>query len=223
MLVPLCWWQVIHFFLTWKLCRHSFVQTAKTMAVKVRTMEWEPIQWSVVNNYGIFLSLCAVVSGSLVGKQLHCRRAFKNIFLKGEDTASWTKAVCFMSRSSTPTSSLLLLESVFQGRIGKSRLVNQRSGKVGKKEDSRGSRDQESFKKVVCPIPGSHNHPGPFSNFHCAYILHLLLVGPKPPDVVGERITRWPGGPRRRITQQDDKLFDRNWKECFFQQESHKK
>ena len=157
MLVPLCWWQVIHFFLTWKLCRHSFVQTAKTMAVKVRTMEWEPIQWSVVNNYGIFLSLCAVVSGSLVGKQLHCRRAFKNIFLKGEDTASWTKAVCFMSRSSTPTNSLpfslLLLESVFQGRIGKSRLVNQRSGKVGKKEDSRGSRDQESFKKGCLSNP----------------------------------------------------------------------
>ena len=153
MLVPLCWWHVIHFFLTWKLCRHSFVQTAKTMAVKVRTMEWEAIQWSVVNNYGIFLSLCAVVSGSLVGKQLHCRRAFKNIFLKGEDTASWTKAVCFMSRSSTPTNSLLLLESVFQGRIGKSRLVNQRSGKVGKKEDSRGSRDQESFKKGCLSNP----------------------------------------------------------------------
>ena len=220
MLVPLCWWQVIHFFLTWKLCRHSFVQTAKTMAVKVRTMEWEPIQWSVVNNYGIFLSLCAVVSGSLVGKQLHCRRAFKNIFLKGEDTASWTKAVCFMSRSSTPTSSLLLLESVFQGRIGKSRLVNQRSGKVGKKEDSRGSRDQKRlFVQFQAPTTTIVDH-FPTCIVH---ILHLLLVGPKPPDVVGERITRWLGGPRRRITQQDDKLFDRNWKECFFQQESHKK
>ena len=127
-----------------------------------------------------------------------------------------------MSRSSTPTSSLLLLESVFQGRIGKSRLVNQRSGKVGKKEDSRGSRDQESFKKGCLSNPRLPQPP-PWTIFHCAYILHLLLVGPKPPDVVGERITRWPGGPRRRITQQDDKLFDRNWKECFFQQESHKK
>ena len=111
-----------------------------------------------------------------------------------------------MGRSSTPTSSLLLLESVFQGWIGKSRLVNQRSGKVGKKEDSRGSRDQKRlFVQFQAPTITLDHFPTSI-----VHILHLLLVGPKPPDVVGERITRWLGGPRRRITQQDDKLFDRN-------------
>ena len=44
-------------------------------------------------------------------------------------------------------------------------------------------------------------------------IVHLPGGG-KPPDVVGWRITRCWCRPRRRITRQDDKLFDKN-RECF--------
>ena len=128
-----------------------------------------------------------------------------------------------MGRSSTPTAPCSSLSLCFRGGLESPDLSISDQARWGRRRtaEDRGIRkaSKRLFVQFQAPTTTILDH-FPTCIVH---ILHLLLVGPKPPDVVGERITRWLGGPRRRITQQDDKLFDRNWKECFFQQESHKK
>ena len=85
----------------------------------------------------------------------------------------------------------------------------------GRWKDIRGSREQASLPKgclsAGAPILGSLR---PFSiPIRTPTIVHLPGGG-KPPDVVGWCITRCWCRPRRWISRQDDKLFDKN-RECF--------